>query len=196
MCAPDIKVDTVDGQEVETVFGSPTCLIHFKEEEGPLICFTETSFRKFLTSHEQWITLDGQQQEIAERTNGTVKCIRNLNQPLHEIQTLYYHRQCYSKFTNVTLIKRAQSRCSKKTTAVEAENGNIQNATSETSLPQKKIMRSDKSNSNKSRNKDVLQPVCLMCQKKDAYITDQLSILVVCSFNHFHSFASPLVHLL
>ena len=75
-------MDTVDGQEVETVFGSPTCLIHFKEVEGPLICFTKTyvTFRKFLTSlHEQWITLDGQQQETAERTNVIVKCIRNLN---------------------------------------------------------------------------------------------------------------------
>ena len=126
MCAPDIKMDRVEGQERVTVLSSPTCLIHFKEEEGPLICFTETSLRKFLTSHEQWITLDGEQEEIGERTNDIVKCIRNLNQPLQEIQTLYYHRECYSKYTNVTLIKRAQSRFSKKSISVKAENGSIQ----------------------------------------------------------------------
>ena len=51
----------------------------------------------------------------------------------------------------------------------------FKNPTSEISLPQKKIMRSDKSNSIKSRNKNVLPPVCLICQKKDAYITDQVS---------------------
>ena len=87
-CPPDIKMDT-EGQERVTVLSSPTCLIHFKE--GPLICFTETSLRKSLT-------------------NDIAKCIRNLNQPLQGIQTLYYHRECYSKFTNVTFIKHAQSR--------------------------------------------------------------------------------------
>ena len=63
----------------------------------------------------------------------------------------------------------------KKSISVKAENGNIQNPTSETSLPQKKIMRSDKSNSIKSWNKNVLPPVCIICQKKDAYITEQVS---------------------
>jgi hypothetical protein len=136
-------MDTMEGQEVEINLSSPTCIIHFEGEEGPLACFTEMSFEKFLTSHEQWIKLDGQQQEIAERTSDIVRNIRSLDQPLHMIQNLLYHRKCYSKFTNVTSIKRAQSRCSKQSVAVEADGRKVQETMSEHSLPPKKLMRSD-----------------------------------------------------
>jgi hypothetical protein len=36
----------------------------------------ETSFKKVLASHELWLTLDGEQQEIAAKSNGILKGIR------------------------------------------------------------------------------------------------------------------------
>lgn len=169
-----LSMDTIESQDVETVHSSPTCLIHFEEEEGRLTTFTKNSFEKFLTSHEQWITLDGQQQKIAERTNDIVRNVKSSDQPLHVIQNLHYHRKCYSKFTNVTLIKRAQSRCSKQSVITEADCGKVQETNNEQSLPPKKLMRSGSSNSFKSRNKNVLPSVCLICQKENMYITDQV----------------------
>ena len=82
---------------------SHKCLIHFKEVEGSLTCFTDVSFGKFLTNHAHWLTLDGEQQDVAERTKDLVERFHASDEPLH-LDTLYYHRGCYSKFTNVTLV--------------------------------------------------------------------------------------------
>ena len=169
-------MDTIVNQEEKTLSRSPTCLVHFKDETGPLTCFTKTSFEKFLISQEQWIKLDGEHQKIAEKTSDVVRQVKSQDQPLPTIQNLYYHRKCYSKFTNVTLIKRAQSRCSKQSVKAETENEIIPQKTShENSFPPKKLLRSDQSSSFKSRNKHVLPPVCLICQKEDTYVTDQVS---------------------
>ena len=58
---------------------TPSCLIHFKGEKGPLTCFTETSIKKVLTSHKLWLKLDGEQREIADKTVHTLKSHENIN---------------------------------------------------------------------------------------------------------------------
>ena len=89
---------------------SPSCLIHFKGETGQLTRFTETSLGKVKNSHTVWLLLDGQQREIAEKIAPT---LASLQESIID-NNLHYHRNCYSKFTNVTLIKGAQVRCSQK----------------------------------------------------------------------------------
>ena len=91
---------------------SHKCLIHFKGAEGPLTYFISISFGKFLTNHALWLTLDGEQRDVAERTKDLVERFQTDDEPLH-LNTLFYHRSCYSKFTNLTLVKPAQNRCSK-----------------------------------------------------------------------------------
>ena len=71
---------------------TPSCLIHFKGEKGPLTCFTETSIKQVLTSHKLWIKLDGKQREITDKTVHTLKSHENIQCP----SNLYYHRTCYS----------------------------------------------------------------------------------------------------
>ena len=73
---------------------SHRCLIHFKGVEGPLTCFREISFGKFLTNHALWLTLNGEQREVAERTKDIVEQFQNCDGSLH-LSTLYYHRNCY-----------------------------------------------------------------------------------------------------
>ena len=140
------------------------CLIHFKGEEmGSLTQFTETSFKKVLESHELWLTLDGEQQEIAAKSNGILKGIQSTEEM--SIKGFYYHRNCYAKFTNVTYIKRAQARCSKR-----QENENDEN------VPAQKILRSStKTNSVKSRNQAILPPVCIICNQEKGYFTEIVS---------------------
>ncbi len=174
-------MDSTEINEFKTVISSPTCLIHFENEDGPLTCFTDTSFGKFLTSHEHWITLDGPQRDIAERTSDIVANIRSLEKPVNIIQNLHYHTKCYSRFTNITSIKRAQSRCSKQLATVEAEDSNVEETESHHFPPPKKVLRSDNLNSFKSRNKNILPPVCLICQKQNTYITDQVSTCFFCA---------------
>ena len=69
-----------------------SCLIHFKGEKGPLTCFTETSFKKVLTSHQQWrLTLDGKLREIADKTARILKNLQNLSYPSDMIKCMHYH---------------------------------------------------------------------------------------------------------
>jgi hypothetical protein len=96
------------------VTSTSSCLIHFKGEKRPLTCFTETSFRKVLTNHELWLTLDGAQREIADKTAHVLKNLQSFNCPSGMLKDIHYHRKCYSKFTNVTLIKRAQAMCTRE----------------------------------------------------------------------------------
>ena len=143
------------------------CLIHFKGEgKGALTRFTETSFKNVLASHELWLTLDGEQQEIATKSSSILKNIQSTEESSPMIQGLYYHRNCYAKFTNVTYIKRAQARCSKRQ---EDEN--------DEDVPAQKTLRSStaKTTSVKSRNPQILPPVCIICNQEKGYFTEIVS---------------------
>ena len=106
------------------VASTSSCLIHFKDEKGPLTSFTETSFTKVLTSHELWLTLDGEHKEIAEKTVHVLQNVQSLYCPSYLIKDMYYHRACYSKFTNVTLIKRAKLRSAREQEMTETATTN------------------------------------------------------------------------
>ena len=157
---------------------SDKCLIHFKGVEGPLTCFSDISFGKFLTNHELWLTLDGEQREVAERTKDIVEQFQNCDGSVH-LSTLYYHRSCYSRFTNVTLVKRAQNRCSKTfeppTEAVQADQG----LEAEHFIPPNKFLRSSMSTTEKPRSQAILPPVCIICNKEEIYITDTVSNFIL-----------------
>lgn len=50
-----------------------------------------------------WLSLDGEQREIAEKTSIIVNVdnIKSVDGPTKATGDLQYHRNCYSKFTNV-----------------------------------------------------------------------------------------------
>ncbi len=159
-----------------------SCLIHFKGEKGPLTCFTETAFKKVLTSHELWITLDGEQREIADKTSGVLKNLHNLNHPSDMIKDMHYHRTCYSKFTNVTLIKRAQARCAKEQETSETTKNDQETKSEDESGPARKLLRSSTSSTVNFRSQAILPPVCIVCNQEKAYFTDAVSVLLKHSF--------------
>ncbi len=90
------------------------CLIHFDGEGGRLARFTEHAYQRFLECRQIWVTLDGKQREIADNT----AC---LNDTEWQNSTAGYHRGCYSKFTNKTLIKRAIIRCENARLALQKD---------------------------------------------------------------------------
>ena len=83
---------------------STVCVIYFDEEDGRVARFTEHAYQRVVECREIWKTLDGKQREGAENTGS-----------LDDWQdsAVGYHRGCYSKFTNKTLIDRAIARCEK-----------------------------------------------------------------------------------
>ena len=155
-----------------------SCLIHFKGEKGLLTCFTETSFKKVLTSYELWITLDGEQREIADKIAHVVKNNQNLNCPSDMVKDMYYHRTCYSKFTNVTLIKRAKARCAREQEMSETLTTDNQVSEDEPG-PARKLLRSSTSSTVNSRSQAILPPVCIVCNQEKAYFTDTVSVYCI-----------------
>ena len=143
------------------------CLIHFKGEgKGALTRFTETSFKKISINHELWLSLDGEQQEIATKSSSILKNIQSTEESLPMIQGFYYHRNYYAKFTNVNYIKRPQARCSKR-----------QNDGNDKDVPAQKTLRSStaKTTSVKSRNLQLLPPVCIIFKQEKGYFTEIVS---------------------
>ena len=142
-------------------------LIHFKGKgKGALTRFTETSFKKVLISHELWPSPGGEQQEIASKSSSILKNIQSTEESSPMIQGLYYHRNCYAKFTNVTYIKRAQARCSKR-----QEDGNDEDVAAQKTP----TSSTAKTTLVKSRNPQILPPVCIICNQEKGYFTEIVS---------------------
>ena len=150
------------------------CLIHFEGECGPLTNFTGVSYQKFLDCREIWLTLEGVQRNIAEKT-------MHVPADCDTFERLAYHRTCYSKFTNKTLIQRAKERVQKRRTipltpeTVDDET----NDDDDDEVPARKLLRSmapKLTDEAKPKNPHVLPAVCIICNKKESYFTERVSI--------------------
>jgi hypothetical protein len=47
---------------------SDSCLIHFDGKNGQLTSFSAISYQKFLDSRRIWLTLDGEERNVAQRS--------------------------------------------------------------------------------------------------------------------------------
>ena len=47
---------------------SDSCLIHFDGKNGPLTSFSAISYQKFLDCRRIWLTLDGEERNVAQRS--------------------------------------------------------------------------------------------------------------------------------
>ena len=84
-----------------------SCLIHCDESTESLTKFTPVSFQRFLSCGRKWLKLDGYQKDVAVRTTYII-AVEDENSV--SCGKFAYHRKCYSKFTNKTLISRAEDR--------------------------------------------------------------------------------------
>ena len=87
------------------------CFIHLRDGKGPLTQFSRVSFEKSRHCHELWVNLDGDQRLIAEKYSGIFKDA--VAQKSSAVSDYFYHKSCYSRFTNVANIKCSQARCAK-----------------------------------------------------------------------------------
>ena len=51
-----------------SVFSSDSCLIHFDGKIGPLISFNAVLYQTFLDCRRIWLTLDGEERNVAQRS--------------------------------------------------------------------------------------------------------------------------------
>jgi predicted membrane chloride channel (bestrophin family) len=152
--------------------GDEECLIHFRGEIGPITHFSEVSFEKFLKCRKIWLSLDGEQRNVANKTVDLVP-----DDDINKADNFAYHRSCYSKFTNKTLILRAENRCRKNA----GNDKDVSTSGVEGEPCQPKILRSSLTQDAnvKPRNQHVLPPVCIICQKQKLYYTNQVSTCTI-----------------
>ncbi len=91
---------------------SDSCLIHFDGKKGPLTSFSVVSYQKYLDRRKIWLTLDGEERNVAQRSLQFVsESMESSAVESFDYANFSYHRGCYSAFTNSKMIKRAQVRC-------------------------------------------------------------------------------------
>ena len=165
---------------------SDSCLIHFDGKKGPLTSFSEVSFQKFLDCRSIWLTLDGENHDVARRSLDLVSDnIQNVETDSIECANFSYHRACYSAFTNTISIKRARVRCHKKNKEDEGSSyvADVGEKELEEAQPAKKMLRSalptfaaaTTSTGIRSRNPHVLPHICIICKSEKLYFTESVS---------------------
>ena len=101
------------------------CLIHLEGTGGPLTRFSRNSLSTFLRFRECWLNVDGKQTDTAQTSLEKLSredCERIIENEEDESEVpFYYHRTCYSRFTDKAKLKAAQIRKEKSLAAVAAD---------------------------------------------------------------------------
>lgn len=164
---------------------SMECCMHTKEIEGPVIKFSEKSWKKFTECLHLWMPLDTAEGKLSRnfcRQHDTQSEI------IPDTCALFgYHRQCYMDFTNVRRIRSKQRTSIIKTIeehsdiSEDTDNDNESCSTSQTEIhiPSKRFLRSYSSEwkgieTQTGKSTAVLPSVCVIC-KKDKYVIERHS---------------------
>jgi hypothetical protein len=84
---------------------SDSCLIHFDGKKGPLTNFSVVSYQKVLDCSRIWLTLDGEERNVAQRSLQFVSDSMEVSTVENIDANSSYHRiSCYSAFTNSSMI--------------------------------------------------------------------------------------------
>lgn len=152
------------------------CIIHFAKVDPalPLIKFTTCTLERFVERRKQWLYLDGEQKEVAEKS---LEFLPIDQDTLYSAQ-FYYHKECYCKFTDKTKVERAIAR-SQKSDVIVGGHYSTQDEDERRPLtrslikPESVVARTTKLVSSRS---DVLPEICIICKKVESYFTDPVSV--------------------
>ena len=124
---------------------------------------------------EIWLTLNGVQRHVAEKTmHVAAECCKTF-------ERLACHRTCYSKFTNKTFIQQAKERVHKRPTiplTAEMIDDETNDDNDHKVLARKRLrsMAPKLDDEAKPKNPHVLPAVCIICDKKQSHFTQRVSI--------------------
>jgi hypothetical protein len=96
---------------------SDSCLIHFDGKKGPLTSFSVVSYQNFLDYRRIWLTLHGEERNVAQRSlqfvTDSMERRKVARSKISNMQISLYIIEVVtdSAFTNSSMIKRAQVHC-------------------------------------------------------------------------------------
>ena len=149
-----------------------SCLIHLEGVKEELNAFTDQTFAKFKNCRLQWLPLPGTSSKVAHESLNICT-----NEEL-DFSKYYFHKYCYRQFTDVTKIRRAESKQQKLLDFEQSETNQCDVDTA-SKIPRKRTRSATMSPLDKipARNNEVLPNVCIICKKEKIYVKDKVNIL-------------------
>ena len=165
---------------------SPSCFIHFKKKSGELCKFIPHTISKVKEYCMQWLKLDGETNETAQRiANIVYDWPDHIHEILpQEIVNLRYHKECYVRFCDKSKVARAEKRKTNTpvqknsvVTLVPDEKSQVEIRPNESIRSSACIASIVESGVNaKRRSIHVMPEQCIICKRKDAYIMDKVCL--------------------
>ena len=160
------------------------CLIHYHGISGNLVNFSRVSFLKCIDSRIKWILLDGPSEQVAKESCKIVddskakEILQATDEDFEKLSVglnLQYHRACYSRFTDVSKIARAEKRKEKKD--VSASSSSSMQIDVCENLPRKTLRSALPKSDVASKSPHVLPAICIICNEKNSYYTNQVNLV-------------------
>ena len=167
------------------------CLIHYQGLSGKLVNFSRISFSKVIETRSRWILLDGPSNEVAKESYNFVddakaseflQAVADGDTDNACFENFKYHRACYSRFTDITKIARAEKRKENKgeescnVLASPSSGSNVTDKSDEI-LPKKTLRSAVPKTDVTAKNRYVLPAICIICNDRYAYYTDKVCIM-------------------
>lgn len=156
------------------------CLIHFKGTKEGLHIFTEWTFTKFKFCRLQWLKLPGVSSEIAHQSLEI--CGNEVEES--DFCKYFYHKYCYRQFTDISKLKRAETKMQRHIDTQEDPSGaSVPQAPATPSNPTKRTRSTSTSTTTSTisslvgkpaRNNDVLPNVYILCKREKTYVKDKV----------------------
>ena len=169
---------------------SRQCFIHFKGKSGEICKLTSHTIIKINEYCEKWLSLDGEQSQIAANVAEKVKrwSLDTEGELREEIENVEYHKECYIRFCDKTKIERSEKRVKKIALNQGEASTFVPEPTDDDRSVLETVARVSPRTQLKSgkekvprRNKHILPEQCIICKKRDSYISEKVTLLMYIS---------------
>ena len=177
---------------------SPSCFIHFQGKTGDLLKLTCHTLVKIKEYCLEWINLEGEPKEIAEKIIDVVRTWPDSESDVlpTEAVDFRYHKECYVRFCDKTKV----ARCIKKKEKASEQSVKEQRIPkshsekrSSTRLASIVSASASTSSTTERRSIHVLPVQCIICKRKEAYVMDKVFYILFSNASILHCFQLPLL---
>lgn len=138
------------------------CIMHVTDSDEPLINLTTVNLNKIRSCCEKWAEVNCDPMSNISRELLDSHRLENISIPC---QDWGIHRKCYQKATNIRYIERFKK--------LETDQGE---STSESEVESSKISRSKRLRRSGLLQKNVLPPICIICEKAEHFFRTKAGV--------------------
>ncbi|KAK7484111.1 hypothetical protein BaRGS_00024600 [Batillaria attramentaria] len=134
-------------------------------EDEEICALSETTFNRILDFSNKWKRLVGAQGDVARELVASSELCSSLQEAADA--GVGFHKQCYSRFTDSTRLRRVEGR--------ESRDGSLLHTETETEAPPAKRLRSSDTFVAGTTSNAILPAVCIFCKRERKDIQNKRS---------------------